>query len=104
VCDRFVARQDAADAEEAGLHDRVDAAAHSDLPGERIRVDREETKLLLDDLLLHLARKSIPNSAAITRRVQEKDGTVCRVLEHVDLVDEFELVTGYKASAVDEVS
>src|SRR4029453_18315837 len=97
------ARQDAADAEKAGLHDRVDATAHSDLPCQRIRVDREETNLFLDDLLLHLARKTIPNSAAFARRVQQKDRAVCRVLEHVDLVDELELVTRNETRAVDEV-
>ena len=37
--DGLVAGQHAGDGEEAGLHDRVDAAAHAGLPGHRVGVD-----------------------------------------------------------------
>ena len=53
--DGFVARQHAADGEEAGLHDGVDALAHAGLLGHFVAVDDVELQLLLDDLLLHRA-------------------------------------------------
>src|ERR1051326_9574147 len=52
VLNRFVTRQYPADAKKAGLHDRVDAAAHSDLFGQRVSVDGKETDLFCDDLFL----------------------------------------------------
>ena len=52
--DRFLARQHAADGEEAGLHDGVDAPAHAGLARHRVAIDHVEPQLLVDDLLLHL--------------------------------------------------
>src|SRR6185369_17591933 len=73
MSDGFVARQDAGNAEEAGLHDRVDAAAHAHLLRQRISIDGKETNALLDHLFLHLARQSVPNVAWVAGRVHEKD-------------------------------
>src|SRR6185436_1472553 len=61
VPDRFFTRQDSADAEEAGLHDRIYAPAHPDILRKRVSIDRKKADLFLDYLLLHLTRESIPN-------------------------------------------
>ena len=103
VVDRFVARQHAGDREEAGLHDGVDARAHAGALGEVVGVDGEEAELLLDDLLLHLARQLVPDLVGGERRIQQERGAGRRVLEDVDLVDELELMAGDEAGAVDEV-
>ena len=50
-------RQHAADGEEAGLHDGVDAAAHAGIVGHLVAVDHVELELLVDDLPLHRARQ-----------------------------------------------
>ena len=60
LLDRFVARQDAGDREEARLHDGVDARAHAGALRQLVGVDGEEADLLLDDLLLHLASAADP--------------------------------------------
>ena len=52
LVDRFVARQDAGNGEETGLHDRIDAIAHTRLFRNIIRVDRVELEFLLDDIFL----------------------------------------------------
>src|SRR6185369_3366831 len=104
VSDRLFARENPSDAEEARLHDRVDAPAHADFSCECVSINCEDPNLFLDYLLLHFTREQIPNSLRFTRRVQQKRCTLCRVFEHVDLVDEFELMTRDETSALDEVS
>src|ERR1044072_8745619 len=104
VRDGLFARQDAGDAEEAGLHDGVDAPAHPDLLRQRISVDDEEADSLLYHLLLHLARQAIPSRVGIARSVQEKDRARCRVFQHVDLVYELKLMTGDEGRPFDKIS
>ena len=59
--DGLFARQHAADGEEAGLHDGVDAAAHAGDLGHFVAIDDVELQLLGDDLLLHQARQLVPD-------------------------------------------
>jgi len=47
----LIARKNAADREEAGLHDRVDTAAHARFLRHGDGVDREELQMFLDNLL-----------------------------------------------------
>src|SRR5215472_17638107 len=67
---RLVAWQYPADGKEAGLHDGVDAGAHSGFAGDFIGVNHKEPKFLLEDSFLHLARNVIPDFARTKRRVQ----------------------------------
>ena len=97
--DRLLARQHAGDGEEAGLHDGVDAPAHARPLGQLEGVDGEEADLLLDHLLLHLARQVVPHRVRGVRRVEQEDRARGGVLEHVDLVDELELVAGDEPGA-----
>src|SRR5262245_37655523 len=53
---RFLARQNIADREEARLHNRVYANAHPGLPGNLIGVNDVEFEILFDDFLLNRAR------------------------------------------------
>ena len=65
--DRFLARQDSGEGEEAGLHDGVDAATHAGLDGHARAVDDVELHLLLDHLLLRVARQLVPDLAGRVR-------------------------------------
>ena len=103
VRDRFVARQQARDREEARLHDRVDARAHAGALRQVVGVDREEADLLVDDLFLHLPRQVVPDLVGGKRRVQQERRARRGMLEHVDLVHELELVAGDEAGAVHQV-
>ena len=60
--DRLLARQYARDCKVAGLHDRVDAAAHAGFLGHSVSVDGEEADFFLDHLLLQLARQALPHA------------------------------------------
>ena len=68
-----------------------------------VGVDGEEAELLLDDLLLHLARQVVPDLVGREWGVQQERRARRRVLEHVDLVDELELVAGDEPGAIDEI-
>ena len=70
--DGLLARQHAGDGEEAGLHDRVDAPAHAGVLGDLVGVDHVELQLLVDDLLLHLARQVVPDLVRAVRGVQQE--------------------------------
>ena len=64
--------------EEAGLHDRVDAPLQAGLARDAVGVDDEEAQLLLDDLLLDLARQLVPDRLGAVRRVQEERRALAR--------------------------
>ena len=61
LLDRLLPRQHAGQGEEAGLHHRVDPAAHSRFAGHLVGVDDEELQLLVDDLLLDFLRQVVPD-------------------------------------------
>ena len=85
------------------LHDRIDPPAHADLLGERIGIDGVEVNLLLDHLLLHLEGQPIPHFGRFARGIQQEHGAVGRVFEHVDFVDEFELMAGDETGFFDQI-
>ena len=101
--DRLLARQDAGDREEAGLHDRVDPAAHARLARHRGRVDRVEADALVDQLLLHLARQLLPDLVGRVGRVQQEDRPLRRVFEHVDPFQELELMARDEPGLRDQI-
>ena len=102
--DRFVRRQDAADREEAGLHDGVDAAAHAGLFSHGVAVHHVELQLLFDDLLLDGAREMVPNLVRAVKRIQQERCARPRGPEHVHALEEGELVAGHEARVADEVA
>src|SRR4029077_11501756 len=89
--DGFVARQDAGDGEEAGLHDGVDAAAHACELGYFVAVDDVEIQLFGDDLVLHQAGQLVPDGVGIEGAVEEEGGAGFSELQHVDAFQEGEL-------------
>ena len=60
--------------------------------GDLVGVDHVEPQLLLDDLLLHLARQLVPDLVRPERGVQQERRRRARVLEHVEFLEEVELV------------
>ena len=100
----FLARQHSADGEETRLHDGVDAAAHAGLLGHIVTVDDVKLELLVDDLLLHQARQVVPNLVGAERAVQQEGGAVLRGSQHVDALEEGELVAGHETGLGDEVT
>ena len=61
VRDRLRRGQRSGELEEAGLHHRVDAVAQAGLARDRVGVDDPELELLVDELLLDVARQVVPD-------------------------------------------
>ena len=72
--DGFVARQHAADGEEAGLHDGVDAPAHAGVLGHLVAIDHVELEFLVDDLLLHRSGQVVPDLVRPVGAVEQEGG------------------------------
>ena len=92
--DGLVLGEDAGDLEEGGLHDGVDAAAHAGLLGDGHAVDHVEAELLVDDGLLDLGGDLVPDLVGGEGAVEEEDAALLGVGEHVELLEEGELVAG----------
>ena len=101
--DGFVARQHAADGEEAGLHDGVDAAAHAGRLRHLDGVNHVELQLLLDDLLLRRARQVVPHLVRAERAVEQEDRAGIGALQHVEPLHEAELMAADEIRPRDEV-
>ena len=95
--------KNAADREEACLHDRVDAVAHSCIAGNVVAVDHVELQLLLDDLGLRLARNMLPDLFRTVRRIQKEDCAGCGRSHDVHPLKEGELVAGHEVRLGDEI-
>src|SRR6266571_4625990 len=68
--DCLFARQDSADSEEAGLHDRIDAIAELFFFCDCVSIDRIQLNAFSDNGLLHCLGQMIPNPFGIVRTVQ----------------------------------
>src|SRR4029453_12356435 len=101
--DRLLARQHAADREEAGLHDRVDSRPHACLARHPVTVDDEEAQALGEDLLLRRAWEVAPDLARSMRAVEQEDGAWLGGAEHVEPIQKGELVAGDEGAPGDEV-
>src|SRR6185295_11778099 len=99
----LVARQHAADGEEARLHDGVDAIAHPRFFGDRICIDREDLDVLVNDRLLNSSRQMFPNVRSLVRTVQEQSRAVYGRAEHRITFYEVELMNGDEVCALNQV-
>ena len=104
LLDRLVARKHAADCEEAGLHDGVDARAHTGFARHCVSIDDVELNLLLQHLLLHSLGELVPHFSRGVRRVEEEDRAWHGCLKHVHLLEEAEVVAGHEAGVRDQVA
>ena len=102
--DGFVLRKDAADGEEAGLHDCVRAGAHAGFLRDFDGVDDVELEVLVYYLLLVAVGQLVPDLFGAEGRVEEEGAAVGRVLEHVELLKEGVDVAGEEVGLVDEVA
>ncbi len=102
--DGFIAGQHAADGEEAGLHDGVDAPAHAGFLGHAVAVDHVEPQFLGDDLPLHGTGQLIPDFILAERAVEQENRAGVSGLEHINALEEGELVAGDKIGAGDQVA
>ena len=101
ICvDGLFARQDTADGKEAGLHDGVDAPAHAGLLGHFVGIDHVEAQFLVDDVRLHFARQVIPDFIRAVDAVEQEDAAGLGILEHVEPLQEGELVAGDEIGAL----
>src|SRR5574341_192752 len=98
--DGLLARQDAADGEEGGLHDGVDASAHAGLLGDIVTVDDVELELLLDDLSLNFGGQVIPDFIRAIKAVQQENAAGPGVLQHIELLEEIELMASHKIGLI----
>ena len=101
--DRRLARQDTGDREEAGLEHRVDQAAQAGLARDARGVDHEQPQPLVEDALLERARQPIPGLVGRMRTVEQQGCAGLRQGQHVDPVQEAELMAGHEARPADQV-
>ena len=92
--DRFASGKHAREREEAGRHDRVDAALEPVLVGDLIRVDREQPAPALDQGLLRVARKARPDPFGRDGGVDQHRGADVGHLQDVETVQEPRIVHG----------
>ena len=102
--DGLLAREHAADGEEAGLHDGVDAHPHAGLLRHLVGVDDVEPQLLLDDLLLRRLGQVVPDLVRSILAVEQKCRPRSRLTQDVQPLQEAELMTGHEAGLADEIS
>ena len=102
--DGLIARQDPANSEEARLEDGIHARAHARLAGHAIGVNHKEAQLLVDDLFLHLSRQVRPHVRRAEGRVEQEHSAGGRAFEHVNAVQELELMAAHEAGALNQVS
>ncbi len=100
LADGFIARQDAGDGKEAGLHDGIHAAAHAGLFGHIVGIDGVEPELLLDDVFLDFLRQLIPDFIRTIQAVYQEDRARLAVLGEVKALQEGELVAGDEVGCV----
>src|SRR5262249_29710979 len=100
---RLVARHNAGEREEAGLQDGV--GARSETQGERDlrRVDDVKIELLVDDLLLHLARQLVPDLVRAIRAVEEQGAFLGGAGERIDLEQKIELVHANEVRRLEKI-
>ena len=101
---RLVGRQDSGQGEEAGLHHRVDAAAHALLDGDPVGVDHPELHVPADEQFLDRSGEFAPDFVGRVGAVEQEGAAFPGVPEHVHLREEAELVTGDEVGALDEVA
>ena len=99
LCDRcfdpldcLLARHDPGQGEKAGLEDDVRPSGEADLAGDRAGVDRVDVDLLGEDLLLRRSGERLPHLVGRTRAVDQQRRAVRRCTEHVDAVEQRELM------------
>ena len=68
-----------------------------------IGVDHVEPDALADEVLLHRARQLVPDLVGTERAVEQEHRAVDRLAQHVDALDELELVAGDEPGALHEV-
>ena len=101
--DRLLARQHAGDREEAVC---MIVLMRPPMPvslGHLQGVDHVELQLLLDELLLHLARQVVPDLVRAVRGVEQEDAARAGELQDVELLQERELVAGDEVRRADQV-
>ena len=86
--DRLLSRQHIADGEEAGLHDRVDAAAHASFPRDFISINHMEFQLAGNDLLLDGERQLVPYIIRAKGAVQKKSCAGLSVFQQIEPLQE----------------
>ena len=96
--------QDTGNREEAGLHDRVDSTPHAGLACDLGRVDHVKADALLEQLCLNLTRQVIPDLAGRIRRIEQEDRLLPGMFEHVDPLQELELMARDEAGLGDQIS
>ena len=102
--DGLVFGQDAADGEEAGLHDRIDPHAHARFLGHVVGVNDVKFDLLVDDLPLNLFRQMVPRRFRRPEAVEQEHRAVGGVAEHVVLLEEDLLVACDEVCRADQAS
>ena len=101
--DRMFAGHDVRKSEEAGLHHRVDSWPQPRLARHAVGIHHKKPQPLFDDLFLDAARQLLPDLVRAVGAIQQEDRARLGVLEHVEPVEEPELMAGHEIRAADQV-
>ena len=96
----FIARQYAGDGKEAGLHNRVDATAHAGFCSHFMRVDNIEAQFFGNNGLLNFPREMLPYFVVRVNAIQQENAAGFGIFEHVQPLQERELVAGDKIGVI----
>src|SRR6266480_1641645 len=101
--DRVGGRQDAADGEEAGLHDGVDAAPHACVASYSVGVDDENTQPFLDYLPLEFPGQVIPHFGGCKRYIQQHARSRNGLRQHIHAFQERKLVAPDEVRLINQI-
>ena len=103
LLDGGAARQHAGYGEEARLQHAVGVRAKTGVTRHLSRIDGPDAHRLGDDLILRGARQVFPDLARAVRAVEQQRGAVSRHVQHIQLLDELELMAADELRRPDQV-
>ena len=103
LLDGFVERNHVRDLEEGTLHNRVRAAAQSEIHRDLRRVDDVEVDLVLGQVFLHVVGQRLLGRLGIVDAVEQERTAFFQSFEHIVFIDVRRYVAGYEVGGSDQV-
>src|SRR5439155_14266442 len=101
--DGLTAREDAAQGEEAGLHDGVHPVTHADLLSDGVAVNHMEAQLPLRDRALDLPWDPVPHFLGSKGAVQQERSSGASGIQDRKPLEEAELMAGDEIRLADQI-
>ena len=103
LLDGFVERNHVRDLEEGTLHNRIRAAAQSEVHRDLRRVDDVEVDLVLGQVFLHVVGQRLLGRLGIVDAVEQERTAFFQSFEHIVFIDVRRYVAGYEVGGSDQV-